>query len=87
VGTDVDPLLDTVEKALAAVRSQDGAYEQVARECLIEFGREARKSRDVHLGLSARMLIDALRAPENDRRANVLDALLACRRTVLAGTP
>ena len=85
--TDVDPLLACLEKAIALVQAQDPGFERAARACLEALRPEAEKYRDDYLKLSTLMLAEALESPDDERRKDVLDALAACRRTVVAGKP
>jgi hypothetical protein len=77
-----DLLLDRIEAALAATRASD-AFESAASACLRMLKRDTRRFRDGYRALLVEMLSDALRSPEMDRRLDVLDALVMCRRTVL----
>ena len=77
------PLLHYVELALSAARSSR-PFKATVKVCLGRLRSEAQRGHDGYIGLSAAMLSDALRSPESDRRGDVLDALIMCRRAILA---
>jgi hypothetical protein len=81
-----DPLLHCIQTAIERLRSQR-AYETTVAACIDMLRSEAHRFSDGYLKLSTELLVAALASPTAERSRDVLEALLVCKRTILAGIP